>query len=688
MALTTDCFNFIRIVLPVNESHIYTCGTYAFGPTCAYIDVKTFSFLSDSNGAPLIEDGKGRCPFDPMLKYTATMVDGELYTGTTSTFQGTESIISRNLGHIVALKTEASFNWLQDPMFVGSTFVPESEGDKIYFFFTETRSKSDFLQKMSVSLVARVCKNDVGGMRVLQKRWSTFLKAQILCYLPEDQFPFNILQDVFVSEDEEDPVFYGVFSSQWFRGSSGSSAVCAFSLRDVRKVFNGQYKILNRETQSWSTYTGDLLEPRPGACNTKPSMDATLNLVKDLFLMDGAVHPIERQPQLVRRNEMYVKIVVDHVQSLNTMRHRIMFLITDRGLLHKALRVNNASYIIEEIQLFPTPQLVHSLLLSPEKGVLYIGSSTGVLQVPVSNCTAYQSCGECVLSRDPYCAWDQKDLACKETRWQPNMDEWIQDIENADAATVCSPPVKARPRMFVPNGSPKGPVIPLEKVVHANSFVTLSCEAKSDLAQISWTHNGGVVLASELNSQPESLTFVATAGRQGRWECWATENQPKALLVSFILKIIDGPVEGPSSRNKETILFSANGGQQVHTDEVKTYWSELVLVSVLFALFALVVVGWALYGHCGRLRSKGKVQEGGSPQPGNVVVSESHYETMPLNKDPVGNGSYQNLQFKEHGTSPAYKEQEDPSEVKAETAASSDSLKGIAQPNAQTKVDI
>lgn len=60
---------------------------------------------------------------------------------------------------------------------------------------------------------------DQGGERVLQRRWTTFLKAQLLCSHPEDGFPFNVLQDVFVLTPGElrwkETVFYGVFTSQW-----------------------------------------------------------------------------------------------------------------------------------------------------------------------------------------------------------------------------------------------------------------------------------------------------------------------------------------------------------------------------------------------------------------------------------------------------------------------------------------
>lgn len=35
--IQTDCFNYIKILLRINSTHLYVCGTYAFSPTCAYI---------------------------------------------------------------------------------------------------------------------------------------------------------------------------------------------------------------------------------------------------------------------------------------------------------------------------------------------------------------------------------------------------------------------------------------------------------------------------------------------------------------------------------------------------------------------------------------------------------------------------------------------------------------------------
>lgn len=61
--------------------------------------------------------------------------------------------------------------------------------------------------------------SDVGGMKTLQKRWTTFLKAELVCEDKPSGQRYNVLADVFTSqhtlEDPESTRFYGLFTSQW-----------------------------------------------------------------------------------------------------------------------------------------------------------------------------------------------------------------------------------------------------------------------------------------------------------------------------------------------------------------------------------------------------------------------------------------------------------------------------------------
>lgn len=72
---------------------------------------------------------------------------------------------------------------------------------------------------------------DLGGQRTLQKKWTSFLKAKLVCSMPELNFVFNVVHDIFILKGEtwRDTVIYGVFTSQW-------SASFFFILRKILKV--------------------------------------------------------------------------------------------------------------------------------------------------------------------------------------------------------------------------------------------------------------------------------------------------------------------------------------------------------------------------------------------------------------------------------------------------------------------
>ncbi|XP_063002302.1 semaphorin-4A-like [Elgaria multicarinata webbii] len=443
----TDCYNFIRILVALNETHIYACGTNAFNPTCAYIDVKTFTLVSDAKGEPVFMTGKGSCPYNPEYRNTVTIVDGELYTATMNNFQGSEPIISRTLGSRVALKTDSALSWMHgDAVFVASFIAPKpSDDDKVYFFFEETAKEFDFFEKLTVSRVARVCKNDVGGDKVLQRKWTTFLKAQLSCIQP-GLFPHAVIQHAFaVPQPGGGAVFYGVFASQWQADLHRSSAVCSFSLDAVKKAFDGKYKDFNKDCFRWTTYNGPVPEPRPGSCSVGSSADRALSFIKEHFLMDEMIEPIDNKPLLVQHGVNYTRIVVHQTPDTSGTLYNVLFLGTDNGFLHKAVVVGSGVHIIEEIQLFGKPEAVQNLLLSPETGVLYVGYSQEVLRVPLANCSAYATCVDCVLARDPYCAWGRG--KCRSTRENTaDKSAWLQDV------------AKGKPSLECQNNSRKGSV--------------------------------------------------------------------------------------------------------------------------------------------------------------------------------------------------------------------------------------
>uniref|UniRef100_A0A671K301 Semaphorin-4B-like n=1 Tax=Sinocyclocheilus anshuiensis TaxID=1608454 RepID=A0A671K301_9TELE len=632
----TDCFNYIKILLRVNSTHLYVCGTYAFSPICAYINTSDFSLVRNEMEEIVTEDGRSRCPFNPEYKSTAIMADGELYAGTVSNFQGNEPIIYKSLGQGTALKTENSLNWLQDPAFVGSAYIQESlpkgnvvgDDDKIYFFFSEAGKEFDFFDNTIVSRIARVCKGDKGGERVLQKKWTTFLKAQLLCSLPDDGFPFNIIQDMFVltpsKEAWKSTVFYGVFTSQWYKGASGSSAVCAFTMDQVEEAFNGRYREVNRETQQWYTYNHPAPEPRPGACITNTARaqgissslhmpDKVLNFVKDHFLMDSM---IRSQPLLLKRNVRYTQLAVHRAQALQKT-YDVLFIGTDDGRIHKAINVKHKMYIIEELVIFPEPQSVQHIELDDEKGLLFVSSYSGLVEIPLANCSNYQSCGECVLSRDPYCAWTGKQ--CSNIKHAPTKSQWQQDVDDANTA-VCKMIIASVPSCHVLQ-------------IPANTFTVLPCKLRSNLAERRWEYSH--TAEHFVYPSPDGgLVVVAQVDREEIYQCWSEEGGYRQLLANYCVKA-EHEITTLTGRSRTQLVPQGEAiilpGETWSPQKNKTYWNELIVVCALL-VFSLVVLS-LFVAYRNRDRMKSMLKEGECPnmQQKKPRIPGKHTESLPLN---------------------------------------------------------
>ncbi|XP_030049471.1 semaphorin-4D isoform X4 [Microcaecilia unicolor] len=537
----TECFNYVRVLQPLNKDVLYVCGTNAFQPTCDHLNLLPFK-LAGRN-----EDGKGRSPFDPMQSYTSVMIDGELYSGTSFTFLGNEPIIFRQ-SQQNQLRTEYSVLWLNDPNFVSADVIRHSQNmpkgyddDKVYFFFTEVSVEFDFVGKVMIPRVARVCKGDQGGLRILQKKWTTFLKATLLCRMPEWNYIFNVVNDVFIlkSPNLKEPLIYGVFTAQL--NNIGVSAVCAYNMSSVEEVFaKGKYMqsaTVEQSDTKWVRYNGEIPKPRPGACinsfdramnfNSSLSLpDKTLQFVKDHPLMYDSVTPLGNKPQLVKRDVNYTQIVVDRVKALDGNTYNVMFIGTDEGTLHKAISSEHGMHIIEEIKLFPVSEPIQTLLLSSkeEQRYVYAGSNSGVMQSPVAFCEKYSTCVDCVLARDPYCAWSVYRLTCVNIL-QEEFSIWdtIQHI-NGDATSCFG--------QFIDN------VMVAHHKVNLGGTVELKCSPKANLASISWKLENQHLNLENPNYHPlkdSLLIFNVKKEDTGAYYCLSEEKWLHNIIFSHVI---------------------------------------------------------------------------------------------------------------------------------------------------------
>ncbi|XP_031727093.1 semaphorin-4B [Anarrhichthys ocellatus] len=459
--------------------------------------------------------------------------DGELYTGTVADYRGNRPVISRHLseGRRVDLKLDDTLGWLEDPTFIRSSFIPDEE--KIYFFFSEVGREYDFIDKFIVSRVSQICMSDVGGQRTLQRRWTTFAKAQLLCQA-DNELPYNVIQDIDTLPPAEgapadDTLFYGIFTSQW-SVNSGRSAVCSFRLTDIKSVFSGNYKVLNRDTLQWSTRVQEKVA-NPGECGLHNASDNALRFVKENFLADDSVRPVGRSPTMLSAEHNYSHLTVQRVLAANNRDYTVLFLLTESGYLHKAVLLQSGAHIIEEVQVFEQPQPVKSLKLSIPKGMIYVGTSEGVVSVPTANCSFYWTCPQCVLARDPFCGWDPASRACVEA--SNTHASLCQDIDGGNVEEACNTVSFTHRARFGPNKLPAGELVS----VSLNEVVRLQCQAASQLSQQLWERpNSRLSSDLYLHLEDGSLSFVASPATLGHYLCLSTENGYQQTMAIFHVK--------------------------------------------------------------------------------------------------------------------------------------------------------
>ncbi|XP_067885984.1 semaphorin-6A isoform X4 [Heterodontus francisci] len=452
-----ECHNFIKLLLKRNEDTLFVCGTNAFNPSCRNYKLDTLDVLGDDNIS-----GMARCPYDPKHANVALFAEGKLYSATVTDFLAIDAVIYRSLGESPTLRTvKHDSKWLKEPYFVQAV----DYDDYIYFFFREIAVEYNTMGKVLFPRVARVCKNDMGGsQRVLEKQWTSFVKARLNCSVPGDShFYFNILQSVTdVVHINGRDVILATFSTPY--NSIPGSAVCAYDMEDVATVFTGRFKEQKSSDSTWTPVPEDRVpKPRPGSCagsvllerfgTSNGFPDDTLNFIKTHPLLDEAVPSIDNRPWFLRTMVRYrlTKIAVDNTAG-PYQNYTVVFLGSEKGIILKFLaKANmgsiNDSIFLEEINIYNVEKCsvdgvedrrIVDMQLDKPSNSLFVAFSSCVVRVPLARCERHSKCKKtCVASRDPYCGWLKEGLCSQLSSAIKSSFE--QDIEhgNTDGLGDC-----------------------------------------------------------------------------------------------------------------------------------------------------------------------------------------------------------------------------------------------------------
>uniref|UniRef100_A0A669CNU4 Sema domain, immunoglobulin domain (Ig), short basic domain, secreted, (semaphorin) 3Ga n=1 Tax=Oreochromis niloticus TaxID=8128 RepID=A0A669CNU4_ORENI len=543
-----ECANFVRLIEPWNRTHLYTCGTGAYQPICTFINrgwrAEDYLFRLVPG---YVDSGKGKCSYDPKQENVAVLINGNLYAGVHIDFMSTDAAVFRTMGGRTAIRTEQyDSRWLNEPVFIRIQQIPDSaekNDDKLYFFFREKSLDSSGGASPT---------NDEGGQKSLVNRWTTFLKARLICsVIGEDgvETRFDELRDVFIqpTQDERNPMVYALFTTAGsvFKGS----AVCVYSMADIRNVFNGPFAHKHGHNYQWTEYTGKIPYPRPGTCpggtftpgiqSSKNFSDEAVNFIRAHPLMFHSVYPIHRRPLVVRTgvDYRYTALVVDQVDAVDG-RYEVLFLGTDRGTVQKVIVLpkdptSMEELTLEEVEVFRTRAPVKTMRISSKRQQLYVSSDAGLTQVSLHRCGVYgRACSDCCLARDPYCAWDGE--SCSAFTPSTKRRSRRQDVKHGDPLRQC--------RGFNAKGKRLRETVQFG-VEGSSTF--LECQPRSPQATVKWLfqrdgkrkvlNRAGGVLKTNHGILLKSLNQTDA----GLYHCLATENNFKHTVTRIALRILD-----------------------------------------------------------------------------------------------------------------------------------------------------
>ncbi|XP_039616988.1 semaphorin-3C [Polypterus senegalus] len=555
---THGCGNFVRVIQPYNRTHLFICGSGAFSPVCTYINRGRRSedqvFFIDSK----TESGKGRCSFNPRVNTVSVMMNEELFSGMYIDFMGTDAAIFRSLTRRNAIRTDQhNSKWLSEPIFIDAQLIPDGSDPndmKLYFFFRERLTDNNGNTKSIHTMVARICPNDIGGQRSLVNKWTTFLKARLVCSVMDNdggETHFDELEDIFLLETENPKALlvYGIFtaSSSVFKGS----AVCVYNMADILTVFNGPFAHKEGPNHQWVPYQGKIPYPRPGTCpggaftpnilTTKDFPDDVVTFVRNHPVMYNPIYPMYKGPILVRTNAdyKYTTITVDQVNAADGKYH-VLFLGTDKGTVQKVIvlpsnRSENEELILEELEVFKTHSPVTTMKISSKKQHLYVSSEEGITQVSLHRCHIYGSaCADCCLARDPYCAWDGN--SCSKFYPSGKRRSRRQDVRHGNPLTQC--------RGFNLKAYRNAEELVLYGVKNNASF--LECLPKSPQAAVRWLvqrnndRRKEVKLNERIIAAEHGLLIRSVQDHdQGLYYCLSTENGFKQTLMKINFKVLN-----------------------------------------------------------------------------------------------------------------------------------------------------
>ncbi|KAE9421706.1 hypothetical protein Angca_003127, partial [Angiostrongylus cantonensis] len=377
------CDNYIRTFY-LTHSGFVVCGTHGLNPTCA-------NFVQRERNPRKTFAGDGLAPHAPDVVAPFLFSGRHLYTANAPDYSSTDLLLMRKdplkVGTSDMLRTSRG-----ETQTDGTQFVKLIENKhEVLAFFSEPSSENEDCGLRRVARIGRVCRDDTGGSGKHHHEWTSFVKSPLDCAIEgkdQDTLHFNQLASVAAGMQ----LIYGAFRSQL--AGLGSSAICAYSRATVSQRMASAFR--NRKmacSKANDTYEHTYIRNNPLIPTKLSTSPLFVHYGKDRF------------------SEILVQ---EDVVDLSGRHSTIFFVATDHGKLFKIVKnsVEPEARHVSTVKAVDVRSPIVSLSAHVERlpnrqsaKMILLLTPTQLTLLPSSTCHRHQSCLDCLIMRDPECAW-------------------------------------------------------------------------------------------------------------------------------------------------------------------------------------------------------------------------------------------------------------------------------------------
>ncbi|XP_028258274.1 semaphorin-7A isoform X2 [Parambassis ranga] len=505
----SDCnYNITLVHQRKRADQVFVCGTNGIETSCCNMTLSEQSpMCMPSNKMREITEGIKMFQIKEGEQYV--LVESEQNADLYVTYSGSNEHVGI---HKFGLNGVRPTQHGREEYYVGLVASRRENGQgRVYAFYRQKNEDPALCSEMWLPFVAQVCMSDMGGPKTnLQFSWTSRLNAKLFCGDTGSKQHFSELVDVSTVHAErwEDTTVYALFRNEW-----GISAVCVYTIRDINNIFEtssfkGSQKNRNREC----------------VADSRKIPSDTLAMIQETSEMERRVQPKHNSAPMIFKHH-YTHIEVDSVSS----QHTVMFLSLNNGKVHKVMQNESHTFVIMEFIPFNDTEHVFNIKLHPQSRKLYVNSRSELVQLDVGNCAQYGNlCGDCVLSRDPYCSWNGTHC----TRGTQNKEDEMARGDLAACSTK-TPSSKAEFRYVRSHPQADENVI----TVPSQSKYFLQCNMSSRYAKYTWHH--GLSSTSCSSREMQCLFLIDSMGPEhvGTYRCESEEMDYRKVLATYRLQL-------------------------------------------------------------------------------------------------------------------------------------------------------